>query len=236
MPLPKITQPTFEFVLPSSNKKVKMRPMLVKEEKILLVAKLSGERYDSMNAIRQVVNNCIITEGVDIDSMPIFDLEYLFLKLRTISVSNISKVSYKDSEDDKQYDIDVNLDEVKVDMKNAPETKITVNKDIMMELSWPSVAFYCDKAIYEADDSKAFDLMVDNCLSKVYQGDQVFDAKTSSVEERREFVDSLPAKVADELRKFMAGVPTLKHQISYKNSKGTERKITLDTLDDFFTF
>lgn len=236
--LPKITSPVFEFTIPSTSKKVKMRPMLVKEEKILLIAKTSGERFDIMNAIKQVVQNCIMTEGVDVDKLAIFDVEFLFLQLRAISISNITKVSYRDNEDEdekKVYEFDINLDKIKVNMKDAPDTKITVSSDIMIEMNWPTAGFYSNKEIYEAGDDKAFDLMIDDCLNKIYKNDETFDAKLASPEERREFIDNLPAKAGEQLRNFLSKVPTLKHEIKYKNSKGTERTITLDTLDDFFT-
>lgn len=235
MALPKIEHPTFELTVPSTKKKIKLRPMLVKEEKILLIGKSSGEKYDILNAIKQVVNNCIVTQGFDIESLAIFDLEFLFIKLRAISVSNVTKVSYKDNEDEQQYDIDINLDNVSVDMSTAPDTKITVNKNLLLELSWPMISVYTSKELYEAPPEKIFDILINNCLSKIYQGETVFDAKTSTAEEKQEFIDNLPTKAGDQLRAFLTAIPTLKHTIEYTNSKGTKREIVLDTLDDFFT-
>lgn len=234
MSLPKITQPTFEFTIPSSKQKIKMRPMLVKEEKILLISKASGERYDIMNGIKQVVNNCIVSDSIDIDNLAIFDVEYLFLKLRAISISNIAKVTYEDIEDKDKYDFDINLDEIEVNMENLPTNSISVDKNTVIELRWPTIGFYATKDIYEAKEEDIFDLMVDHCLNKVIQKETTFDARASSPEERKEFIESLPAKVADQIRAFIAGVPTLKHEIKYSNKMGSERKIVLDTLDDFF--
>ena len=99
MALPKIQHPLFDCVVPSTNKKIKIRPMLVKEEKILLMAKQANDRSDQINALKQVVNNCI-AETLDIDNLALFDLEYIFTKIRAASVSNTVKLSYKDNEDE----------------------------------------------------------------------------------------------------------------------------------------
>jgi len=114
MALPKITHPMFDVIIPSTKTKIKIRPMLVKEEKILLMAKNGEEETEILAAVNQVVNNCIITDGIDVDKLALFDVEYLFVKIRAVSVSNVSKVSYKDNEDEKIYDFEVDLNNVEV--------------------------------------------------------------------------------------------------------------------------
>lgn len=235
MALPKLSQPTFEFTVPSTKKKIKMRPMLVKEEKILLMAKQSGSRNDIMSAIKQIVNNCITTEGLGVEKLAIFDLEYLFLKLRSISISNITNVSYKDNEDEQKYDFEIDLDKIEIDMSKAPSNKISLSKDVILELSWPSVDIYTDKELYEISDADMFTFMLDRCMTKVFQGDTAFDPKTSTPEERKEFIENIPAKAAEQIRKFFGSVPSLSHELKYKNSKGTDRTIVLGSLEDFFT-
>lgn len=236
MALPKIIQPTFEVTIPSTKKKLKLRPMLVKEEKILLIAKQSGERADLMHAIKQVVQNCIMSENVNIDKLAIFDVEYLFLKIRAISVSNIAKVSYRDNEDDQIYEFDINLDEIEIKLEEkSPSNVVSINKDISIELAYPSFNFYTNKVLYTAGDDEMFSLLLEDCLVKIHSGDTVIDPKTATADERKEFIDSLPVKAAEEIRTFLANIPALNHEITYKNSKGTERKIVLNSLDDFFT-
>ena len=128
MALPKINQPTFDLIIPSTKKRLKVRPMTVKEEKLLLIAKSSTESRDHIEAIRQVVNNCIVGSE-NVDMMCLFDLEYLFLKIRANSVSNIAKAAYKDHGDGKiyQFDIDLNTLEVKFpeSMDNQSERRPT---------------------------------------------------------------------------------------------------------------
>lgn len=234
MALPKLSQPTFEFVIPSNNKKIKLRPMLVKDEKILLMAKQSQSKADVMNSIKQVVNTCIMTDNITVDKLAIFDLEYLFLKLRSISISNITKVSYMDSEDEKRYDFDIDLDSIKLEVPTDIKKTFSLSKTVSIELSWPSSDLYTTSTLYEKDDAETFEYMLTNCLSKVYDGDQAFDPKLSSKEELKEFIDNIPTKTAEEIREFFSKVPSLKYVITYKNSKGTDREIVLNTLDDFF--
>lgn len=235
MALPKISQPVFEMTIPSNKKKIKYRPMLVKDEKILLIAKQSKERSDIMTAIKQVVNNCIITENVNIDDLAIFDIEYMFIKLRAASISNISKVSYQDVEDEKVYDFDIDLNALDVKMNENVNNKITVSKNLILELRWPPASLYSSKTLYDATDETMFDIMVSASMSKLYEGDTVHDMKLTTPEERSEFIGDLPAKAAEQIREFFSNIPTIYHEINYKNSKGTERKIVLNTLDDFFT-
>lgn len=234
--LPKITLPVFEFAVPSTKKKVKLKPMLVRDEKILLVAKQSAEKWQIMMAVKQVVNNCIADEKFDIDKLTIFDLEYLFLKLRAISVSNLARVSYSDGEDQKTYDFDINLDDVEVQFpENIPDNNISVTADILLEITWPSISVYTSKEIYEAPEEQMFDLLVNSAVSKVKSKDKEYDWKTATDEERVAFISDLPAKVADQIRAYFDAMPSLYHEIKYTNEKGTERKITLRTLEDFFT-
>ena len=114
MALPKLTHPMFDVVVPSSKKVIKIRPMLVKEEKILLMAKTSDDPSEILSAVKQVVNNCIVDSDIDVEKFPLFDVEYIFIKIRSYSVSNISKVSYRDNEDNKVYDFEVDLEKVNV--------------------------------------------------------------------------------------------------------------------------
>ena len=133
MTLPKIDQPLFDVVIPSSQQKIVFRPFLVKEEKILLIAQQSGNDAEIIRAIKQILGNCIQSE-VNIDTLAIFDLEYLFLKLRAKSVNNIIKLSYKDTEDEKIYDFELNLDEIEVNIPEQANSKIEITDDTKSNL------------------------------------------------------------------------------------------------------
>ena len=235
MPLPIIQHPTFEVKLPSSKTSVKIRPMLVKEEKILLIAKQSGAKSDIMRAVNQVVNNCIISPKLVAEKLPIFEVEYLFLKIRAVSISNISKVSYKDNEDDKIYDFDIDLDKVEIKFEEKTSNKISVGKDMVLELNYPNAELYSSDELINAGEDTVFEVLLANCLGKIYQGDQAFDAQTSTAEERKQFIEQLPAKSAEQVRVFFGNLPSMFYEIDYKNTKGTDRKIVLSTLEDFFT-
>ena len=158
--LPKIKHPTFEFVVPSTKKKETFRPFLVKEEKILLLAKSSEDKTDILRALKQVVNNCAISSNFDIDKLTIFDLEYLFLKLRSVSVNNIAKVAYQDNEDQQIYEFDIDLNTIEVKFPEKSEQNIKVTKDIIIKMKYPSVTILDDKGIVEASDDSYFDLVL----------------------------------------------------------------------------
>ncbi len=236
MALPKIKTPTFEVKVPSNKREVKVRQFTVKEEKILLIARQSGEPADFFRAITQIVNNCMI-DKLDVSKLPLFDVEYLFTKIRAVSISNISKVSFKDNEDGKVYDFSINLDQLEV---KFPEGEIsntfTISPVMKFTLRYPPIEIYKDKEFFNMKDDEIFDKIVVSCLDKIYEGEKIYDASENKPEEIREFIDSLPAKIYEDMRKFLSNLPSMSHEISYKNENGKEVKITLRTIEDFFTF
>jgi hypothetical protein len=237
MPLPKISHPLFDVTIPSNNKQIKIRPMLVKEEKILLMAKSSDDPRDSLAAVKQVVNNCIVDDKINIDSLTTFDIEYLFVKIRSFSISNVSKVAYIDSEDGETYEFEVNLDEVNVKFPENIEKKIKVNDDITVVMKYASSELMTNKDFTETDVNKYFDMLIAYCVDKIYEGDEEFDLKDISKEELQKYLEEEFDPLSyDKMRKFVINMPRLNYEISYKNSKGTERKILMTSLVDFFTF
>lgn len=236
MALPKIQYAMYDITIPSTQKKVKFRPMLVKEEKILLMAKQSEERADQLNAIKQVVNNCCTDLAVYIEELTYFDLEYIFLKIREQSVSNIVKVSYRDNEDDKVYDFEIDISKIEVDMSNAKSPTIELGDDISIVLSYPSVKTFTAKEFFDLKQEEVFDYLLANCITKVFQEDKLYDIKSSSKQEIKEFIESIPSKQYEKIQEFFENVPNLYYKIEYRNEKGTDRKIELKSLEDFFTF
>lgn len=235
MALPKIQTPLSDCTIPTTKKKIKIRPMLVKEEKILLIAKQSNERADILNAIKQVVNNCIVSTDVKVDQLTLADIEYIFTKIRSNSIGNIVKVSYTDLEDDKQYDFEIDLN--KIETSPLPETnKFEVAPGILITLRYPPVTMYTNSEFLNMQDDAAFEAAMLTCLEKIFEGDKVHNCADASKDELKEFIDSIPAKAFADIQKFFSATPTLFYQIKYTNSKGTERTITLRTLEDFFTF
>ena len=235
MSLPKIMYPQFDILIPSTGKKMKFRQFLVKEEKILLVAKSSEDDNDILTAIKQVVNNCSLDDAFDIDKVSVFDLEYLFLKIRAISVSNVIKLSFKDFEDEKIYDFEVDLNQVEVEMPKDVSNKINIFGKNGIVMRYPSASIYSDKEFLTSSVEDASIELIIRCIDKVYDAESVYDAKTVSREELLEFINNIDIKSFEKINEFLSNAPKLKHVIDYKNSLGNDRKITLTTLNDFFT-
>lgn len=235
MALPKLTHPMFDVVIPSTKKKTKIRPMLVKEEKILLMAKTGEDANEILSAVKQVVNNCIVDSDINIDKLALFDIEYLFVKIRSISVSNVSKVSYRDNQDDKIYDFEVDLEKVEVKFPETIEMSFSITESTGIIMKYPDAALYSDKEFLESPVEKVVDLLILRCIDKIYDGDKMLDPKNFAEKELVEFVDNLDVNTYDKLRKFFNSLPTLYYKIEYKNELGNDRSIEMISLTDFFT-
>lgn len=232
--LPKIDYPVNAIKVPSSGKSAKFRPFLVKEEKLLLMAKESNVETDILHAIKQVVNNCSVEPKFDVDTLTIFDIEYIFLKLRSMSVDNKITVSYKDFEDEKVYEFEIDLNNVEVEFpeKNDKDVKITKTSGIL--LKYPSASLYDDKDFMNSDKEYLFELII-RCVDKIYDGDNIFEAKDYKLSDLRSFIENIDVKTFEKLKEFLVNLPKLKHIIKYKNSLGNDREIVLSSLTDFFT-
>jgi len=241
MALPKLSVPLFDEIVPSTKQVVKYRPFLVKEEKILLMAHSGGTRKEMINAIKQVINNCVVfADGkeFDIDDMALFDLEYLFIKIRAKSVDNVVKLNYIDHEDEKSYSFDVKLDEIQIQWNEKHTNKIKVNDEIGIIMKYPTPAItekLTNGEIENIKDAEFSHLLIKECIEKIYDKDQVYLAKEADPKELDEFIDSLTVKVFEDIKTFFDTLPKLHHKIEYTNSMGTAREIELATLDDFFT-
>lgn len=233
--LPKIDYPVYKIKIPSLKKDMQFRPFLVKEEKLLLMAKESENASDVLAAIKQIINNCSIDSKFDVNKLALFDLEYVFLKLRSISVDNMVKVSYKDNEDQKVYDFDIDLNkvEVKFPQKMENNIKITDKSGIMMK--YPSAELYDDQEFLNLDKDYMFELIV-RCIESIYYEDEVYSSKDYKKEELNDFLESLDIKTFDKIQKFLLSVPKMEYKINYKNELGNDREIVLNSLNDFFTW
>lgn len=232
MPLPKIDQPLFDMIIPSSGKKITYRPFLVKEEKILLIAQQSGNDSEIIRAIKQILINCI-QDDLDLDTLTIFDLEYAFLKLRAKSVNNVVKLAYRDTEDDEVYNFDLDLDTIEIEMPKGINSKIEISDSVGMTMKYPSASI--------TDSMGEFDNEVDlmtffivNCIDTIYDDENVYIADDFSEEEISEFLDGLDVKTFEKIREFFENVPRLYHKIEYTNNVGSQRSIELTSLKDFF--
>jgi hypothetical protein len=234
MGFPKIAHPTFSLILPSTKKRINFRPFLVKEEKILLIAQASEDKADIVKAIKQVVQNCITDDDIDVNDFTTFDLEYFFIKLRARSVQNIVKLSYKDKEDKKIYDVEVNLDEIEVQEKETVDNNVKIGPDTGIILRYPriSITESLEKITEPIDFNFA---IVQECIEYVYEGDKVYKPSDYTREEVKEFINSLDVKTYQAIQNFIDAMPSIHHIVSYKNTKGKEVSIVLRTLTDFFS-
>ena len=235
MTLPKISYPTYTIKVPSTKKNVKFRPFLVKEEKLLLMAKESENNADILQSIKQIVNNCCLDENFDNEKLTIFDLEYIFIKLRAFSVDNIVKVSYKDEEDGQNYEFEVDLNAVEVEFPEKNENNIKISDTFGILMKYPSASLYEDKDFLNLDKDYLFELIV-RCIDKIYEGDNVFEAKNYTMKELGDFLENLDSKTFVSVQNFLMNSPKLLHVMKYKNSLGNEKEIRLSSLNDFFTF
>lgn len=234
MGLPKIEHPTFVINLPSTQQQITYRPFLVREEKILLTAQTTSDVADMLRAIKQVIQNCILTPNVDVDAFTTFDLELFFIRLRARSVNNIVKLSYKDNEDDLVYDVEVDLDEVNISRSEDVSDTIQVSDSIGIKLRYPRVDITDKVSDVENMTDFTFEL-IKNCIDCIYTDDEVFKATDYTAEELEDFISDLDVATFEKIQAFFNSIPKVEHTVTYTNSLGNERRITLRNLQDFFS-
>lgn len=245
MTLPIIDTPTYNIKVPSTQQNARFRSMTIKEEKVLLVAKESQDDSDILNAVIQIVKNCSLDNDLKIDKLPMFDIEYLFLKLRSVSVSNIAKMSFTETwtdlptnqEKTKIHDFEVNLDEVEMKIPEIEKEDylIKINEDIGIELQFPPITMNLSKEYQEAEtEAQIMDILLKNSVKSIYDGDNKITDFTR--EELQRFIDSLPSSFFDKVTAFFEKQPSLFHELTYTTHNGETQKIELRSLSDFFTF
>jgi hypothetical protein len=232
--LPKIQHPVCSIKLPSTKKLLNFRPYLVKEEKILLIAKQSNDITDILRAIKQIVGNCCVDQKFNINDITTTDLSYLFLQIRAFSVDNKISLTYKDNEDDKEYTFTIDLSKVEVKQDKEVSNNISVTKDINIIMKYPTANMY-DNEQLDISEHINYDIII-KCIDKIYHKSEVYDPKTHSKQELIQFVEDLNIQTLENIMEFLNNAPQLEYIITYKNSKGNDRKIVLNTLSDFFMF
>jgi hypothetical protein len=240
MPLPTIETPTYELKLPSSNKKIKYRPFLVREEKILIIALESKNQNDITNAVTDVLKKCILTRGVDVDSLPTFDIEYLFLNIRAKSIGEDIKLRVTCPDDGETVvPVTVYVDEIKVIKPKDHTTDIVIDDKMTMRMKYPSLNQFIENNFSMDDESetvvdKTFKVVAD-CMDTVYTEEDAWEAKDYSMKERIEFIEQLNSKQYKKVEKFFASMPKLSHTIEVINPNTKEKNsIVLEGLANFF--
>ena len=230
--LPKIEVPKHEILVPSKNEKLWFRPFLVKEEKILLMAGESGQDKDILDAIKQILTNCCLDE-LDVAKLAVFDLEYVFLKLRSISVDNICKLSFDDLEDKKTYNFEVDLDKLELVTNDEHTNIIEINDSVKIKMKYPTVDI-TDKMETIKSEVEILDKLVLSCVDSIYDSETVYEGYTE--DELREFMNGLEGKVYGKIREFFDTMPKVYHKIEYTNEMGSKREIELRSIKDFFSW
>jgi hypothetical protein len=233
MGLPKIDVPLYTVKVPSTNKKINIRPLTVKEEKILLLAQQSEDIKQILLAVKQVINNCIQETNFDINSLAVFDIEYLFLQLRAKSINNIASVSYKDNDDGKIYSFDIDLDKIDVTIPKKQEFKIKLVDGKIIELKYPTISLF-DNLVEGADEQQQFDAVTLSILDKLYDGDEVYEFGVHSPSEVKDFIDSFDVKTFDKIKEFIDNIPSISHTLHYTDAHGNKKEILLKGVNDFF--
>ena len=237
MALPKIEVPTYELTLPSEDKKIKYRPFLVKEEKILYIALETGENKEMVNALKEVVNACTF-EVLNVDRLPIFDVEYIFLQIRAKSVSEITKFKTICPDDGKTYvetEVDLTKVEVQVDDEHTNKIVIDNQRNLGLVLRYPTLKNYdIGKGLNNFEIDKIFSILID-CIYHIFEGDKIYPAKDTSKQELKEFIESLPQEAFKKIQSFFDTMPKLKHEVEVVNpNTNVKSKITLTGIADFF--
>lgn len=233
--LPSFEYPQYDINVPSLKKNYKFRPFLVKEEKLLLMAKETGNEKDILSSIKQIIDNCIISKDISTDKMSLFDLEYIFLKLRSFSIDNIVKVSYRDFEDNKVYNFEINLDDIEVIFPDDNSNVVKISDKTGIVMKYPPASLYSDQEFLNLEKDQMFELII-RCIDSIYNDDEIYMAKDYKKEELEQFLENLNLKVFEGIQNFLLNVPKMEHVIKYKNELGNDREIILSSLNDFFTF
>ena len=237
MPLPKIVTPTFELDLPSSGKTIKYRPFLVKEEKLLVIALESEDSQQITTAIKAVISDCILSKDVKIETLPTFDIEYLFLNIRGKSVGEVVEVNIVCPDDgETEVKISINLDEIQV-IRNEEHTKtVKLYDTYFMDMKYPSLEqFIRNNFEFENPDMDQSFELIGSCIDKIYDNEEVWSTSDVSPQEVKDFLEQLNSTQFKEIEKFFSTMPKLSHTIDVKNPKTKKKsKVTLEGLSSFF--
>ena len=240
MPLPTIETPTYELKLPSSNKKIKYRPFLVKEEKILILSLESKNQSEITNAVTDVLKKCILTKGVDVDDLPTFDIEYVFLNIRAKSIGEDIKLTVTCPDDNEtKVPVTIYVDEIKVQKQKGHKIDIVLDDKMTLRMKYPSLNQFIESN-FDTDDEpetvvdKTFKIVAES-MDTVFNEEDAWEAKDYSLDERIKFVEQLNSKQYKEVERFFETMPKLSHTIEVVNPKTNQKgSVVLEGLADFF--
>ena len=236
MALPRLDVPTYELAIPSTDDKIKYRPFLVKEEKILLIAMESGETKDMLQAVKDIVDECTFNK-LNLGTMPMFDIEYIFLNIRAKSVGEVSKLKVLCQDDMETYaSVEIDLNDIEVQVNEGHTNKIELTDEMGVIMKYPTIDSFNVNNITDITTDNMLEVIA-ACIAQIYdkKGEEVYDSKDSTQKELIEFVEQLNTTQFQDIQKFFDTMPALKHTITVKNPKTKkESDVTLMGLSDFF--
>ena len=240
MPLPKINTPTYELELPSTGKKIKYRPFLVKEEKILIMALESEDMTQITDAIIQIIGDCILTEGVKVQSLATFDIEYLFLNVRAKSVGETVDVNLTCPDDgETSVEMSININTIKIQKTRGHKNIIKLDDELSMKLKYPSLDQFVENNFELSNETSQVGQslsMISSCIEMIYNAEESWEASDCTKDELDDFIGQLNTKQFKEIEKFFTTMPKLSHKIMVKNpNTGVESEVVLEGLASFFS-
>ena len=238
MPLPKIATPTYELELPSTGKSIKYRPFLVKEEKVLVIALESEDTKQITNAIKAVLKNCVLTKGIKVETLPTFDIEFLFLNIRGKSVGEEIEVNIVCPDDgETNVPVFIDLDSIQVEKDDDHTNQIKLDDDLMMEMKYPSLEQFI-KNNFDFQEGNQMDQsfeLIATCIDKIYNEDEVWATADCTKKEVKEFLESMNSSQFKELENFFTTMPKLSHTIEVTNpNTKVKSEVVLEGLASFF--
>ena len=237
MSLPQINTPEYRLNVPSTDEEIRYRPFLVKEEKLLLIASETGDDDATYKAVRNIIKSCVL-DTIDIDKLPLFDMEYIFLNIRAKSVGEIATLKVTCPDDEKtKVDVDIDLTTIQVVMDDTHDARIQLTDNIGVLMAYPSMSTVGALPNISDEGKQTANLFetVANCLYQIWEGEEVHDAMDYTMKDKLAFIDSLNHEQFEKIQNFFETMPTLKHDIHVTNPNTKKKStITLSGMNDFF--
>ncbi len=238
MPLPKINTPTYELVVPSTGKKIRYRPFLVREEKILIMALETEDMSQITNAIVEIMTACILSKGVKVIELSTFDIEYIFLNIRAKSVGEVIEVNVTCPDDgETQVQMEIDIDSIKIKKDRKHKNLIKLDDTLSMKMKYPSIAQFVENN-FDVQEGQNVDqslTMITSCIEQVYNDEESWSASDCTKDELKEFIEQMNTKQFKEIEGFFTTMPKLSHKVKVKNPKTeVESEVVLEGLASFF--
>ena len=236
MSLPKINTPEYRLTVPSTDEEIRYRPFLVKEEKLLLIAQETGTDKATYEAIRNIITSCCL-DPVDVDKLPLFDMEYIFLNVRAKSVGESVKIKVKCPDDEEtEVEVEIDLTNINVEMSDDHDARIQLTDNIGVLMQYPNFSTVTKaQNIEEGKETEQLFEMIASCMFQVWEGEETYDAMDYTAKDKREFLESLDHQQFEKLQEFFETMPTLKHEVEVTNPKtNVTSMVTLSGINAFF--